>query len=117
VICRYRYHAIIRRVVDGDTVRADIDLGLRVWAHNVTLRMVGIDAAETRTGPESQRSKGRQAKRWLSDRLHPGNAVVVETHRDRQGKYGRWLATIWLQDQNLNDEMVAAGHAIRTDDR
>lgn len=110
MICRYRYHGRVRRVVDGDTVRVDLDLGLGVWRHSVALRLLGIDAPELR-GPE--RRQGLAAKQWLT-RLIGDKEVVVETHRDAQGKYGRWMATIWLDDANVNERLIAEGHARRT---
>lgn len=107
----YEYKAQIVRVVDGDTVDADIDLGFRVWVRNERLRLHGIDAPETR-GPE--KPDGLKSKAALKHLLE-GQWVTLCTLKgraaDKRGKYGRYLAIIWLNDMNVNDWMVRKGLA------
>lgn len=108
----YRYRAIIRQVYDGDTVTADLDLGLHTWVHGEKLRLARIDAPEVRG---LQRAQGLAARDFLRRQID-GAEVVVQTIKDTKEKYGRYLAEIWLTDEdggaaNINDLMVATGHA------
>ncbi len=108
----YLYKAKIISVYDGDTCRADIDLGLKVWIKNEKLRLLRINAPEMR-GPEKEQGKlSRDFLRSLID----GKEVILQTKKDKQGKYGRYLAEIWIQDAagvwtNVNDQMVEEGFA------
>lgn len=132
----YHYKANIVGVYDGDSVTADIDLGLGAWLKGQKLRLYGINTPELR-GSEEEKARGRAARDWLKARLcdvpygeedgydltvseaQPVD-VVLETHKDKTGKYGRWLCTIWKFDQlddggvwfNLNEALVKAGHAV-----
>ena len=87
----YTYNALITEVYDGDTVTAVIDLGLKI---SVTekLRLLDIDAPELRG---SSREDGVKARDYLR-RLILGKEVVISTVKDKKGKYGRYLATIFL---------------------
>lgn len=112
----YCYRATIVSVYDGDTVRADIDLGLRTWIHEEKLRLARIDAPEIRG---EEREKGLVARDFLAN-LVLDKDLIVETIKDRKGKYGRYLAELWIKDQagnymNVNDLMVRAGHAVYED--
>lgn len=108
----YLYKAKIISVYDGDTCHADIDLGLKVWLKNEKLRLLRINAPEMR-GAEKERGK---ASRDFLRSLIDGKEVIVQTIKDRKGKYGRYLAEIWIEDAaqqwiNVNDLMVADGFA------
>lgn len=106
----YEYQAEITRIVDGDTVHARLDLGCEVRI-DLTLRLAGIDA------PEMSTAAGHEAKAWLTERLsdlhHP--PLLVLTLKDRTEKYGRYLASLWDGDENINVEMIEAGHAVAYD--
>jgi micrococcal nuclease len=107
MVARYTYRATITDVYDGDTVTADIDLGLSTWIHGEKLRLNRINAPEIRG---AERPAGLVARDWLREKVL-GQSVIVQTIKDRKGKYGRYLAEIWLDGQNVNDQMVEAGHA------
>ncbi len=108
----YHYTAQVQSVYDGDTCRVDIDLGLGIWLRNEKLRLVRINAPEM-TGPD--KALGMASRDFLRG-LIDGREIIIETLKDRRGKYGRYLAEIWVdQDgiwQNVNDALVAAGHAV-----
>lgn len=107
----YRYRAKIVRVVDGDTVDLEVDLGFRI-RHQVRVRLLGINAPES-AGPDAS-TAGKDAKAFLTSRLGiAGLDVNLETHLDATDKYGRLLGKIWLRgvDQTINEEMVALGYA------
>ena len=102
----YVYHAEVIKVVDADTIDCVIDLGFNV-STTQRLRLYGINAWETRG---AERERGLLAKAWLIAQLE-GQQLLIETQKDKQGKYGRYLATLYVNDVNLNVAMVHAGHA------
>ena len=122
----YKYKARILRVVDGDTVKADVDLGLGVFKRT-TLRLHHIDAPEVR-GADKKKGKAatahlvkllmRYATNVESGTLKGNTSVIyIETYKDRTGKYGRYLAELWGVDSdgsmvNINEQMISDGHAV-----
>ncbi len=104
----YKYRARVRSVYDGDTIRLDIDLGLKVWIYNEPVRLYGINAPELRG---SQKEQGILARDYLKEQID-GRDVFIQTLRDRRGKYGRWLACISLDGIDINRKMVESGHAV-----
>jgi len=111
----YHYTAQVQSVYDGDTCRVDIDLGLGIWIRNEKLRLVRINAPEM-TG--SDKALGLASRAFLRG-LIDGREILIETVKDRRGKYGRYLAEIWIGQEgvwsNVNDALVAAGHAVYQD--
>ena len=104
----YSYKIEVLRVVDADTIDARIDLGFRMYTVQ-RIRLAGVDAWEMR-GPE--KLKGRAATRALIAKLQTAGPWTVATYKT--GKFGRWLGTIEnAAGENVNDWLVAAGHAIR----
>jgi micrococcal nuclease len=107
----YEYQAMILRIVDGDTVHAEVDLGMDVYI-NVVLRLAHINAPELNT-PE-----GRAAKSALMTELgwvSTGGpmTVTIKTIKDRKEKYGRYLAEIYLEDGTyVNQYMIDSGNAV-----
>jgi len=98
----YFYRAIIVSVYDGDTVRANIDLGLDVWIYNEKLRLARINAPELR---RPTLIEGRKSRDFLREKLI-GKAVIVETIKDKKGSFGRYLAEIWLEDEDGNYQNI-----------
>jgi len=107
---QYVYRAVVRRVYDGDTVTVDIDLGLNVWVKDQTLRLYGIDTPELRG---NEREEGLVVRDFVRSQIPRGTEVIIETRKDKTGKYGRWLATIWVNGLNLNNELWRRGMAKR----
>jgi micrococcal nuclease len=105
----YTYRAQITRVVDGDTVIADIDLGLNLWRKNVRLRLTGINA------PDAATPQGEAAARALREMFEQGrHEVLISTQKDRSDKYGRLLATIFLfGGTSVNQRLIELGHAAK----
>ncbi len=103
---KYEYTATVLKVVDGDTVDLLVDVGFRHFMED-RFRLYGIDAWETRG---SEREKGLEVKSILMD-LILKKEVIVKTYKDQRGKYGRWLAEIWLGDRNINQWLVKKGYA------
>lgn len=101
----YRYRARLVRVVDGDTLRVDIDLGFDTWLHNRSVRLLGCNAREL------SEPGGREARENLATLLPVGSPVVIHTVKD--DKYGgRYDAQVLLPDgTNLVERLVRDGWA------
>lgn len=98
----YEYKATVINIYDGDTIRADIDLGFGVIIKNQALRLYGINAPEV-TGEE--RESGLISRDKLRELLL-NKEVIIKTYKDSKEKYGRYLATIQLNDIIVNDWLV-----------
>ena len=104
------YDAKIVRVVDGDTVDADIFLGFDITMRQ-RLRLYGVNAPETRSRDPVEKARGLKAKEFLVDALKVcNNEVIINVHGS--GKFGRPLVEIYISDVNLNDQLVFHGHAV-----
>lgn len=118
----YCYKCRIRPedVVDGDTVDCEIDLGMQTFRVE-RLRLFGINAPEVRG---EQKVEGKKATAFLvklltDHQIDSGGSFIIRTHKDKRGKYGRFLAEIFGVAKrgraavNLNQEMVRRGHAVK----
>lgn len=94
----HEYNCTIRRVVDGDTVDVDIDLGFGIWVHNERVRLYGIDTPESRTRDLEEKKAGLFAKDVVLHYLPEGSKQVLRTHKDKVGKYGRVLGEFVIYD-------------------
>ena len=95
----------IKRIIDGDTIDIDIDLGFNLTiSHKVRLK--GIDAAETRTKDLEEKAEGVKARLWLEKELAREGEWIIETHKE--DKYGRILGTLYLVGDpvTLNERML-----------
>ena len=85
-----------------------------VWIHGEKVRLYRINAPEVRG---SEREAGLRARDFLRSQIDD-KEIYIQTIKDRKGKYGRYLAEIWLETEddgtgiNVNDLMVAQGHAV-----
>jgi len=113
----YEYKVKIRRVVDGDTVDVDIDLGFGVWLQNERVRLFGVDTPESRTRDKEEKKYGLAAKAFLKGVLKSGD-VTLRTTKDGKGKFGRILGTFWVEENggtsraNVNYMLVENHHAV-----
>lgn len=102
----FEYRAKIRAGYDGDTFRADLDLGFGLCCLNQPIRVYGIDA------PKKETAAGQLACEFAATLIQPGLPVVLTTFRDKKEKYGRYLGKITLPDgSDFAAAMLAAGHA------
>lgn len=110
----YEYKARVISIYDGDTMRVDIDLGFGVWMKNQSIRWLKIDAWELR-GEEYE--KGILARDRVRE-LILDKEVILKTYKDEKGKYGRWLAEVYLPDvelkweNSINKQLITEGHAL-----
>ena len=100
----------IHRVIDGDTVDVDIDLGFGVTLFH-RVRLKDVNAAETRTLNAEEKSKGIVAKEWLKKELSREGEWVIDT--TKEDKYGRILGTLYLVGDpvTINERMLNDGIA------
>lgn len=112
----YRYHARVLRVVDGDTLDLLTDLGFSIKVE-MRVRLHGVDTPEVygvkKTSEEYK--KGAAATKFVVDWLDAiGNEITIQTHQDKQGKYGRYLVKVINEETGecLNEALVTNGHAI-----
>ena len=113
----YEYKCKILRVVDGDTVDVDIDLGFGVWMHKERVRMMGIDTPESRTRDKVEKAFGLASKARLKELLPIGSMSILKTEIDRsgedkKGKFGRILGDFFIEDKRATDILIEEGHAV-----
>ena len=103
----YTYKAKLDRVIDGDTVDANIDLGFYITIHK-RIRLAGIDTPESRTRDLEEKARGLASKDKLIELLGDGDFILESKE---VGKYGRVLGTLHIEDMNINDTLVKEGFA------
>ena len=112
----YEYRARINRVVDGDTVDVDIELGFGVVLTDERVRIMGIDTPESRTSDKVEKLFGKAAKAKLQELL--GEVSILKTQiakdgEDMKGKFGRVLGDFLTEDGRMVTEvMQEAGHCV-----
>ena len=112
----YEYKCKVLKVVDGDTVDVDIDLGFGVWLHKERVRIMGIDTPESRTSDKVEKVFGLAAKERLISLL--GEDAILDTQvskkgEDMKGKFGRILGNIRTIDgEHCADILIEEGHAV-----
>jgi len=104
----YDYQCTIVRVVDGDTVDVDIDLGFDTWRRGERIRLYGIDTPECRTRDAEEKAAGQLAKEFVEDALHVGGTYRLQTKE--KGKFGRYLGTIYLTDDTSINAALVTEH-------
>jgi micrococcal nuclease len=108
----YEYSCKIDRVVDGDTVDVDIDLGFGIWLQKERVRLYGIDTPECRTRDLEEKKYGLAAKAFVQDFLPVGSMQTLRTQKDDKGKFGRILGEFVVYDtttdarRTLNQIMI-----------
>lgn len=104
----YEYKATLNRIIDGDTIDVNIDLGFGIQIKQ-RVRLHGINTPETRTLDLDEKKRGNAAKDRLKQLLPKD--FKIETILNKRGKYGRVLGILWVNDENINDKMVTEGYA------
>jgi endonuclease YncB( thermonuclease family) len=107
----YTYRAYIEKVIDADTLWANIDLGFNAFTRQ-KLRLNGIDA------PEIETAAGKRARAFVMKALRGVETVTIVT--SKSDKYDRYLADIFIPHKNeeavyLNNFLLQNGHAGRMD--
>ena len=108
----YRVKEVLK-VVDGDTIDVDIDLGFNV-SYTQRVRLAGIDTPESRTTDLKEKALGLEVKEYLKHMLDDAEDIVIQTEKpDSSEKYGRILGWLFINDDDtsLNEKMINEGYA------
>lgn len=103
-VVSYTYRAELVRVIDGDTVVLDIDLGFETWLRNQVVRLYGLNTPEIRG---KEKPEGLEVKAWMEERLY-GREIVLQSIQDKKGSFGRWLGILFADGENVNEELLEA---------
>ena len=113
----YEYRCNVVKIIDGDTVDVDIDLGFGVWLKKERIRLYGIDTPESRTRDLEEKKYGLAAKEFLTKMLDDDGGIILKTQKDAEGKFGHILGELWRTteygDQSINQYLVDNHHAVR----
>ena len=114
----YEYRCKVVKIIDGDTVDVDIDLGFGVWLKKERIRLYAIDTPESRTRDLEEKKLGKLAtertRQLLEDVSAKSGYFRLKSHG--VGKYGRVLGELFVMDVdgnqwNVNETLIAEGHA------
>jgi micrococcal nuclease len=107
----------VTKVVDGDTIDADIDLGFDI-SLTKRIRLAGIDTPESRTTNLKEKALGLESKEWMKKTLAGAKDILIKTELpDSTEKYGRIIGHLFIngQETSLNNQMIAEGYALAYD--
>lgn len=111
----YIYRCRINKVVDGDTVEIDLDLGFNVVLANQRVRMAGVDTPESRTANSEEKERGILSKKKLAEKLPVGSWQKIQTLKAdaNDDKFGRILGVFIMEDgASLNQWMIDNNYAV-----
>lgn len=111
----YQYKCKIVKVIDGDTVDIDIDLGFNVILSNQRVRLNGLDAPESRTTNPEEKPRGLLSKKKVEEKLAVGDWVKINTTKsdNNDDKFGRTLGEFILDDgTNVNNWLIEHNYAV-----
>jgi micrococcal nuclease len=108
----FEYNATVKRVVDGDTIDALVDLGFNTWK-KVRIRFYGINAPESRTRDLEEKKRGLAAKERLVEILKANdNKFMLRSHG--VGKFGRCLGELFVESnkESVQQMLINEGHGV-----
>ena len=112
----YEYKCKILKVVDGDTVDIDLDLGFGVWLRNERVRLAGIDAPESRTSDAVEKVFGQAAKDRVNSLLGDEAVLIsqiTKSGENMKGKFGRIIGNFkTINGEVVADVLMSEGHAV-----
>jgi len=109
----FLYKCVIQRIVDGDTIDVNIDLGFGIWLYKERVRVAGIDTPEKRTRDKVEKIFGLAATAKAHTLVPEGSHCIIRTRRDKAGKYGRTMGDFVLEDGRLyTNIMIETHHAV-----
>jgi len=116
------YEITLTRIVDGDTIIADIDLGFDIILKSQTIRLNGIDTPEIHSEDEIEKKQGLISKQKLTELLtnqnsplafNPKNNIILFVEKNNyKDKYGRVLGTIFVSTININEYLISNSYAV-----
>jgi len=106
----YKIKKVVK-VVDGDTIDAEFDLGFDI-SYTKRIRLSGIDTPESRTRDLEEKKLGLESKQWLVDKLADVKCILIKTEKpNSKEKFGRVLGRLYVDGVCLNDLMIDEGYA------
>ena len=102
----YEYKVKIRRIVDGDTIDVDIDLGFNMILSKQRIRLYGIDTPESRTRDKEEKFYGKLSAKFLKEQCKNSSEIFLKTYLDKKGKFGRILGELIVEGVNINKMMI-----------
>lgn len=111
----YEYKCNILKVVDGDTVDVDIDLGFGIWLKNERVRIMGIDTPESRTSDKTEKKFGLASKSKLKSLLGKTGVLKTQVNKkgeDMKGKFGRILGDFVVGTKKVSQILCEEGYAV-----
>ena len=108
----HEYKAKVVKIIDGDTIDVDIDVGFDIIIAKQRIRLYGIDTPESRTRDKEEKFYGNISKQFLNDYCPKGSYITLRTHLDKKGKFGRILGEIIVNRVNLNEQMIEENLAV-----
>ena len=114
----YEYKCFTVRVVDGNTIDAEIDLGFNVLVRQ-RIKLFGIDVPNIKSNDETEKSRAALARNRLIELL--GKEFICQTIMNKRGKAGRILGHVYVIDANgqklnINDMLIEEGFATKFGD-
>lgn len=114
------YDITVVKVIDGDTVDVDIDLGFGITLRDERVRIMGIDTPESRTSDKVEDLFGEAAKARLKELLHDGAKLITTEDKhgeDMKGKFGRILGDFYVErwegkKEKVTDILIEEGHCV-----
>ena len=105
----YERRATVTRIVDGDTLHLDVDLGCDTTLA-MTVRLYGLNCPEMNT--DAGKAAKAYVEQWVGDSA--SKQFVVRTVRDTKEKYGRYLADLLPASggESLCEALLASGNAV-----
>ena len=112
----YEYRCKLVKVIDGDTVDVDIDLGFGVWLKKQRIRLYGVDTPESRTRDLEEKKYGLAAKEYVNKFLDDKWLILKTETYDAEGKFGRILGSLYrttnYSDMSVNEYLIEKYHAV-----
>tara|TARA_R110002126_G_scaffold6247_2_gene32912 strand:+ start:169 stop:522 length:354 start_codon:yes stop_codon:yes gene_type:complete len=109
----YTYNATVNRIIDGDTIVANVDLGFDIWK-TTTIRFYGINTPESRTRDLEEKARGNAATVRLTEILESNNNIfILKSHG--VGKYGRCLGELFVEtlgETAIHTQLINEGHGV-----
>lgn len=103
----------VLKVYDGDTITVEIDCGFDTFRIE-SLRLANINTPELRG---DEREEGLKSRDWLRLQIERAKIleqdITIKTYKDKTGKYGRYIADLYIEERNINEELVQEGLAER----
>ena len=108
----YEYKATVTRIIDGDTIDVDIQLGFDVVLSKQRIRLYGIDTPESRTRDKEEKVRGLLSKDYVKSNCYVGSTIRLQSKE--RGKFGRILGVIYKDGDNIsiNQRMIDEGFAV-----